>query len=262
MGVQNSSRTRVAPVFDALMAKDRTGELWLNRLVHLGSRTREVSLPPVIGRLPEDHPRWWGVTERSLWPPKALLEWLVLNVTPESVDAAGDTGLVREKRRLLASKDSATVNEALLAIRRGERGRRWHNLEGPSFPDACLETDKILLVVEGKRTERSCTSKTKWMPKRSQLLRHMDAAVEIGGARRVLGLLVVEGDGKGNVLEPSDYWLEQSRSQYADSMLGASLPHRSLSERRELVGGVLGVTTWQRVCLEFDLLWPPLDDDD
>ena len=52
-------------------------------------------------------------------------------------------------------------------------------LEGRSRPDACFETDAMLVVIEGKRTERKATAVTTWMRTRSQMLRHMDAALEI-----------------------------------------------------------------------------------
>ena len=55
-------------------------------------------------------------------------------------------------------------------------------LEGRSQPDACFETDAMLVVIEGKRTERKATAVTTWMRSRSQMLRHMDAALEISRA--------------------------------------------------------------------------------
>jgi len=39
MGTYDSSRTRVAPVFDALMDRDPTGQTWLLPLLELGSRS-------------------------------------------------------------------------------------------------------------------------------------------------------------------------------------------------------------------------------
>ena len=262
MGSRDSSRTRVAPVFEELVRRDPTGATWLPKLLRLGSRAEDVRIPSDLGTLRTTHPHWWGNNERSLKPPVALLEWLVLNITAGAVAASGDIGMVLDKRRALAAGDPATVAEALAAIRQGVSGRRWHNLEGESRPDAYLETERIVLVVEGKRTERSCTSKTKWMPVRSQLIRHMDAATDISGDRTVLGLLIVEGEAGGSALEPSPYWLNQSAAQYTDHMLRASLPHRSAADRTRIADGVLGVTTWQGVCRTFALPWPPVPDED
>ena len=50
-------------------------------------------------------------------------------------------------------------------------------------------------------------------------------------------------------------WRE-TEAQISEEMLASSLPHRSPQERRTLAEGFLGVTTWQRVCSEFDLLLP------
>ena len=79
MGAYDSSRTRVEPVFDALMDPDPSGQDWLLPLLQLGSRS--------LGRLDDltkaalipAHPRWWGKNERRLNPPKSLLRWLVAN---------------------------------------------------------------------------------------------------------------------------------------------------------------------------------------
>ena len=61
-------------------------------------------------------------------------------------------------------------------------------------------------MVEGKRTESSTTTKTTWMKKRSQLIRHMDAAWEVAKGRAVLGLLLVEGEADDPLSVPKK-WL-------------------------------------------------------
>jgi hypothetical protein len=261
MGIYNSSTTRVVPVFDRLFDLDPSGRAWLSKLLGLGSHSGEKGLPEDPGLLRPDHPRWWGKNERRLAPPRALLRWLVENISLRAVEASGDRDDVLAKRRLVAQRDPWTIADALALIDGPGDGRRWYRLEGESFPDACLETDRLLVVVEGKRTERSCTSKTKWMGRRSQLLRHMDAALEVAGGRRVVGLLLVEGDeDKLGGFYPSPYWLSQSEAQTASGMLRDSLPHRTPTERVLLAEGLIGVATWQQVCSTFDLPWPPVQD--
>jgi hypothetical protein len=136
---------------------------------------------------------------------------------------------------------------------------RWFVLEGDSFPDAFLETEALVLVVEGKRTERSTTTKTKWMKKRSQLIRHMDAAWEVAAGRTVLGLLLVEGEEENPLAVPKQ-WARASDNQLCPDLLDPSLPHRTDEERQAIAAGVLGVATWQRVCHEFSIDWPPVRD--
>jgi hypothetical protein len=257
MGQYNSSLTRVQPVFDWLVDSDPTGRSWLLRLLQLGSRASEIALPQNVGDLEAGHPRWWGKHERRLRPPARLLEWLVQNVTEDAVEGSKDAGTVRAKRLLLARHDPATISAALIGIREGSDQRAWYILEGESCPDACIQTAHTLLVVEGKRTEWSCTSKTTWMACRSQLLRHTDAAFEVRDGRLVLGLLIVEGTDGPDGLALSDFWLNEANEQISKEMLSASLPHRTPEERRVLASGMLGGTTWQRVCWEFAIPWPP-----
>ncbi len=260
MGENNSSTTRVAPVFDQLVAADPTGAGWLDGLVALGSRFPSVRLREAHLRLVPEHGRRWGSSEVALAAPLGLLEHLVQNITEEQVAANKDSEPVFGHRMALARRDPSTIAAALSFLRSGNRGRTWFVLEGESRPDAVLETSDTIIVVEGKRTERSCTSKTKWMGVRSQLIRHMDAAAEAYPAKQVLGLLVVEGDGDASATEPSAHWLEQCGMQVAPAMLDASLPHRSPAQRQHLADGMLGVTTWQRVCAMNNLRWPPFPD--
>lgn len=260
VGIRNSSLTRVVPVFDRLLAADPVGGAWLPGLLKLGSRATEVRLDTITPRLVADHVATWGKGELALSAPLGLLEFLVQTVTPAQVAASGDKGDVLAYRQQLARRNPKTVAEALRGLRSGSRGRHWYVLEGKSKPDATLEMLSAVLVIEGKRTERSCTSKTKWMGERSQLIRHMDGALEHYPGKRVLGLLLVEGDGGPEASRPTRYWLSESAAQYEPRMLASSLPHRTQEERVLLASGILGVATWQSVCAENRLPWPPVQD--
>lgn len=259
MGQYDSSKTRVVPVFDALMGADPSGTSWLHRLLLLGSRAAPEKLPSTCGRLRDGHPWWWGCRERRLPAPQDLLVWLVHNVTSTAVAKSRSSGRALTKRESVARRDSAAIEEALAGIRSGARGSEWFIFEGPSAPDAFLETPQLVLVVEGKRTERTTTTSTTWMERRSQLLRQMDAASEIADGRAVLGLLIVEGRHPDVMSVPSD-WAQACAADLEPEMVNASLPHRTEAERRKIADGVLGAVTWQRVCREFDLPWPPAPD--
>ena len=201
----------------------------------------------------------WGEEERPLSPPLGLLEWLIENVTIEAVAKSATSEESRRRRLALARRDPDVVHEALTRLRAGEKGKRWFVLEGESYPDAYIETDSIVLVVEGKRTERSTTSKTTFMEKRSQLIRHTDAAWEVAGGRRVLGLLLVEGE-RPDPMQVPGRWSLASDEQLRPDLLVPSLPHRTTEERDIIAGGILGAATWQRVCQEFSIEWPPVED--
>ena len=73
MGIYDSSATRVAPVFDQLLAKDEGGQAWLNALLAL------PRLPGALRQAPElKNPRLlsygWGDSEKKLRAPLSLLE--------------------------------------------------------------------------------------------------------------------------------------------------------------------------------------------
>jgi len=257
MGVFDSSRTRVTPIFDALLDRDPSGKSWLDGLIALGSR-KDVTASVSRGQqLTHPGKRRWGTDEVALPAPIALLEYLVTHVDIEQVEASNDKGETRAKRTALANRDPAIVAQALQALAKGQRGRKWFILEGESRPDAFLEAEQLVVCIEGKRTEARCTSHTTWMRRRSQLIRHMDAAREAYPDKRVMGLLIVEGiDGDKSVV-PSQHWLDECSAQYEDTMLASSLPHRDNAEREKIRKGILGVTTWQAICEQNDLAWPP-----
>ena len=179
MGKYDSSRTRVVPVFNALMDRDPTGVEWLLPLLNLGSGATG-KLTELSGQLISSHAKWWGKKERRLSPPCSLLTWLVTHVSAPSSESFWGSPVTREKRERLVARDPKTVAEALRLLEQSV-SKAWYVLEGAFQPDVYLETENFIVVIEGKRTERKATSSTTWMPFRSQMLRHMDAAWEVSG---------------------------------------------------------------------------------
>jgi hypothetical protein len=258
MGKYDSSRTRVVPVFNYLANAKGKETTWPMPLLRLGSHSaQKLDFDP--GHLTSGQQRWWGKNERRLDPPRGLLNWLAENASEPSSDKMWGADATRKKRKQLIARDPTTVAEAIRLLKIRTRPGVWYVLEGKSAPDVFIETTNALIVVEGKRTERKATSSTTWMPKRSQMLRHMDAAWEIRGAKRVLGLMIVEGDGDADAISVSPHWANQAKVQVLEQTLRDSLPHRSFEERRQIAAGFLGVTTWQRVCAAFSIDWPPTD---
>ncbi len=171
MGTYDSSRTRVAPVLDALMDRDPSGRTWLLPLLHLGSRSAGRLEAVTTAALIPAHRRWWGKNERRLNPPKTLLRWLVANGCAPASDALRGGPATRAKRERLVARDPDAISEALRLLDAPAASHTWYVLEGRSQPDACLETDTLLVVIEGKRTERKATAVPTWMRSRSQMLR-------------------------------------------------------------------------------------------
>jgi len=235
----DSSLTRVAPCFDALLARDKTGVSWLPELISLPADGSAIERPVAFEPLIETK---WGRDERPLFPPVSLLSWLIRNLEKPADLSESEIGT--ERRDLLA-REPSRVEQALKLLRADASARAWHILEGPSYPDAFLASSDSLIVVEGKRTESGPTTSTTWMPVRHQILRHIDAAFEIRGRRSVFGFFIVEGETDGG-LPPS--WVEACRRTLEPDALERSLPHRPMKERNVISQAFLGATTWQRVC--------------
>lgn len=245
---RGSSRTRVGPVFNALVDLSPQHPNWVGRLLDLAVRDvarrpwAHQNLSPVEGR--------WSAKELGLRPPVSLLSWLVRNLDPGKSPTG--TGEVPEKRRGLAARDPAIIEEALGLLRSAGAGPGWHVLEGPTYPDVVLITPDALVVIEGKYTERSHTTDTTWMDGRHQMLRHLDAAWELRGRRAVYGLFIVDS-GEGSSTDPPPVWEEAAKATTSENVLRRSLPHRSQEETSAIASSFVGVTTWQAVCDEFQI---------
>jgi hypothetical protein len=169
-------------------------------------------------------------------------------------------------RRRVVDRDADTLAGALQSLQeRRPSTRAWYVLEGPSQPDVYLDSADAVIVVEGKRTETAPTTSTAWMRVRHQMLRHLDAAWEHREGRRIYGLYIVEAEIETSSTEPPSSWHEAVESTIADEVLRASLPHRTSDERSQIADALLGVTTWQAVCDEFqiprEVLIPEVFDD-
>jgi hypothetical protein len=137
----------------------------------------------------------------------------------------------------------------LRLLRHNPKNEDWHAFEGQTQPDVFIETDDLLVVIEGKRTEREPTTSTKWMNERHQMLRHLDCAQEMRGGKCLLGFFIVEGDDAST--EVPAKWLTFAEDTTSPEAVSSSLPHRGPEEQREISSAFVGMTTWQRVCEEF-----------
>jgi hypothetical protein len=251
VGIYDSARTRIAPVFGRLQCLDPSGRLWLQGLLELGN-TRKLPRPQA-GTAGLRVARWWPRQVRLAAPP-GLLRWLLENAEkPRHAAAWGRHPEVKENRRRVVDRDAATVAEALRRLEERRRsGRAWYVLERPTLPDVYLDTEEVVVVIEGKRSEPGPTTSTAWMPVRHQMLRQLDSAWEVRQGRRIYGLFVVEGDEGSGSVAPS-VWRQVADLTISEEVLRGSLPHRTPEERSEIANSLLGVTTWQAVCEEFQI---------
>jgi hypothetical protein len=252
VGIYDSSRTRVAPVFGRLQCLDPSGRLWLQGLLELAN-TRKLPRPQA-GTSRLRVAKWWPREARLAAPP-GLLRWLLENAEePPTAAAWGRRPEVMANRRRVVDRDAETVAAALQSLQeRRPSPRAWYVLEGPSQPNVYLDSADAVIVVEGKRTETAPTTSTAWMRVRHQMLRHLDAAWENRQGRRIYALFIVEAEKETTSVEPSSAWHAAVELTISDEVLKGSLPHRSSDERSQIASALLGVTTWQAVCDEFQI---------
>jgi len=240
-GIFDSSKTRVAPVFDALAGG---GKHWVPQLLQLAEHSPNRAA--IDGLNLEYLNGGWGANETPLAPPVGLLSWMIRNpsmLRPQKSDHP-------ERLRLLDGDPQVTAL-ALDSLRASASHRAWYIFEGPTVPDAYIETPDALIVVEGKRTEARPTTDTTWLSGRHQIWRHLDAAWERRARRQVFGLFIVEGTpGTGEV--PA-VWRAAVEDALTPSALASSFPHRGPEERAAIAAALAGVTTWQRVLESFRL---------
>jgi hypothetical protein len=122
-------------------------------------------------------------------------------------------------------------------------------LERPTVPDVMIETPDALIVIE-------CTSPGPGTPNsavlgRHPMWRHIDAAWEIRGRRRVFGFFIVPGQQPDGGVPPV---VEAAfREALSEAVLEANFPHRSTKERDAISTCFLGGTSWNLVCKKFNI---------
>jgi hypothetical protein len=132
-----------------------------------------------------------------------------------------------------------------LVASRPTSSREWWRFEGTSMLDCVLLTEKLVITVEGKRTE-PLSAATDWYPKRTQLVRNLEAAKHLSNGRAWASVLISETE------------IPEGTNAALHTSLPSAAPHLSDAERRELHAHYLGNITWRSACdatgLEFSLL--------
>jgi len=256
MGTRDSSKTRVAPVFDILYASDKTGKNWLPEILRLPTAGCSIHVNPNWDFTIED--KGWGDKEKKLEPPLSLLSWLIRNPRMPNDGQLSEDPVKAQKRRELIEGSDARLFEALNLLRDNQTREDWHMFEGNTQPDVFIQTPDLVIVIEGKRTESGATKGTKWMSGRHQIWRHIDCAWEVKGKKEVFGFFIVEGLGLS--CDVPEKWTREAEAAMSKEALASSLPHRGPEEQRMIHQCFTGVTTWQRVCKEFGIAWSLLPD--
>ena len=243
-GKKNSSQTRVYPAFTKIRTQMVEFIDWLNERQPCNIPTRDVDWDTMVIRFADEN----GRGEIALPPSASLLKWMIenygkserLSKMPLGTNVSDKT---LERRKELYARNANRIKEAINSINSGRR-RGWFALEGYTRPDVYIETNQFILLVEGKRTESNLTDSTTFFCNgRDQLIRHMDAALELAGSRVVLGLIIYEEDAP---YVPS----------ISNEMIEESLPHRTQTDRDRIRRGWLSPMTWQELGSRFDISYP------
>ena len=256
MGKQDSTKTRVVPIFDQLYMNDRSGQSWIRKLISLPVGGNSVLIPVDCDLTIQEAK--WGDEEKEFDPPVGLLSWLIRHPRlPLSGTLSSDPNKARKRSEWIAGSETR-LHEGLALLRSNPKREDWHLFEGQTQPDVFLQTPDIVVVIEGKRTEPRPTINTKWMAGRHQMLRHIDCVWEIAGNRKIIGFFIVEGGGNDCLVPKA--WIEYARQTVAPDAVASSLPHRGPEEQKGIASCFAGVTTWQRLCKEFNQNWEALPD--
>ena len=260
----NSSITRVRPVFQQLIHNENMD--WLSAILNLCNSDYAKSLASDTGAISKysvqkrsfsdstlkqrefDSTKLENCFEHPLSPATRFLEWLIKNPSLMSWPAGKQYGEKTEsKRKQLLESDSATITEALKKLVQNEvkkPNRDWWVFEGYTEVDCLIETDKLVLAIEGKRTEKGPSKSTAWYPQRNQLVRNLESLKQ-HASNKDYALILIDEEGK--------YQLDESK-------FNLSLPHFSQDERKELSDHYLGNITWQQVCMATGISYSGLPD--
>jgi hypothetical protein len=122
--------------------------------------------------------------------------------------------------------------------------RAWWAFEGFTSVDCCLETERVVVLIEGKRFERPAEI-VSWVKGRNQVARNLEVAEAFANesGQREYVLLVIGPTGTAG---PTETELRQG------------WPHLSAQEQDDLLAHYLGATSWRDVCeatgLSYDAL--------
>ena len=246
-GQYDSSLTRVQPFFELALAD---GGDWLAKLLAASPRGREalgaaVDTPgTILATMVAPHPQ--GKAPRACYeyevlPGRRFLRWCVLHPDVLSWPQGKTYGpsTTKSRRALLYDEPPGRTVAQQQAIEQIELAspatNAWWRFEGSSWIDCVLATARVVITVEGKRTE-PLSSSTHWYRQRSQLVRNLEAARDLARGR-VWGTLLL-----------SERKLPEGEPDAVAATLDEAAPHLDEAERAALQHAYLGNLTWEEAC--------------
>jgi hypothetical protein len=183
--------------------------------------------------------------ERAIAPPASLLAWLLENpheltwpTTRGGAPRPFNQATRSARRRLIDLADAPEGQQAkrdgLAALAaNGAAGsrRKWWAFEGFTHVDVFIATPRIVVLVEGKRTDMLSPA-TDWYPRRSQLARNLEAAAAVADGRIGVVMLALEH------LIP-DLDVDSHRD---------GLRHLDADDQDRMLSGFVGQASWKQIC--------------
>ena len=180
--------------------------------------------------------------ETEVPPPHAFLRWMLQNPqrlrwpTARNGKKQSYCDPTQDRRQKFMAGDAEVSSKGLSELENhGVKGsrRKWWAFEGWTSVDCLLETERLMLFVEGKRTE-GISRATAWFPSRNQIIRNVEVARAWADGKKNYAVLICA---ETPVELPPEAWKE-------------SLPHLSESERVEMQSHFLGCVTWPIIAKE------------
>lgn len=250
MSDKNSSITRVAPLAEAII-KDHS---LVDKLLSLLPRVPNILFgeftdESVFFMLPPQK------DEKSLPPTKEHLLGIIEKIENDENfrNSIGNkainnsTSKNKDKRKLLFDLDKLTLKEAKDLVS-NIRTRSWHVFEGTSKPDLFIENKHFILLIEGKRTEPSTTDSVTYLPKRSQIIRHIENALDYcNRQKKVIAFYIIE-DKCG--------YKEKCSLNYLPLELENETIKKTQVTKNEIIESFYGFTTWQKLEENLGIIFP------
>jgi hypothetical protein len=248
--VDHSTPTAVEPFFTTLFEREAAGGSWLPTL---------LAATPFSDRLDElvQAPGWLqsqlavrGASGRLAcfeYPAaasKRLLAWYIDHpdrlVWPPDGDANVSAQTVRLRRVLIDDDPPGTRSRAQerahdLLARSSGLTPAWWRFEELSTLDCVLITERLVVTIQAAPNGGQSPA-TPWYPRRSQLVRNLEAARHLADGKRFATLVL------------SHRPLRDAADEHLERTLPEAAPHLDVLERRELHDGYLGNLTWDQAC--------------
>jgi len=245
MGIKNSSLTRVKPLFDFINSDIEKLNMFLKLFANNNSKINPNSLIEIR----------YGDNEKKISPPKSILIWMLQNInTLNKIKNHGAKNINSEtyrKRSELFCSNIALKEEAINIIETSNilPKSKWYIFEGQTSPDIFIETSDCIFICEAKRTENDITTKTTWLNKRDQLVRHIDSLLD--QPKPIISFYILEKEIylKGNYKKSMELYSELA--YFKENLL-----HRDKIAVERAFNSFIGFIFWEDISDYFKISFP------